>query len=56
MGPFPEMGLAGAAVATTIGRSVGVIYQLNHLFGYSSRINSSFGVQKNQIKALKRMI
>jgi len=35
---FPEMGLAGAAVATTIGRSVGVIYQLNHLFGYSNRI------------------
>ena len=38
VGPFPEMGLAGAAVATTIGRSIGVIYQLNHLFGYSSRI------------------
>ncbi|SDF17292.1 MATE family efflux transporter [Chitinophaga filiformis] len=33
LGPIPALGLKGAALATTIGRGIGVCYQLYHLFG-----------------------
>src|SRR5438067_698560 len=38
-GPFPELGLKGAAIATTIGRGIGVLYQCYHLFGGKRIIN-----------------
>lgn len=38
IGPFPEMGVEGAAIATTTGRSVGVCYQVFHLINGKSLI------------------
>lgn len=36
---FPELGIAGAAIATSIGRGIGVLYQLYKLFDGKTRIN-----------------
>jgi putative MATE family efflux protein len=38
IGPFPELGVEGAAVATNIGRAVGVAYAISFLIGRSGRL------------------
>ncbi|PAM92711.1 MATE family efflux transporter [Flavobacterium sp. IR1] len=58
LGPIPAMGLTGAAIATTLGRSIGVLYQLYHLFfgnGALRIIASYFIPDLTQIKALVKI-
>lgn len=57
-GPIPAFGLTGAAIATTTGRSLGVVYQLYHLFrgkGILKIIPSYFIPDFEQIKALVKI-
>ncbi|MFV8347940.1 MATE family efflux transporter [Flavobacterium sp. ZB4P13] len=57
-GPIPAFGLMGAAMATTTGRSIGVLYQLYHLFngrGILKIIPSYFIPDLEQIKALVKI-
>lgn len=46
VGPFPRLGLTGAAIATTIGRGTGVLYQFYRLWRRDGRIV----IHREQIK------
>jgi putative MATE family efflux protein len=38
LGPFPDLGVTGAAVATTIGRGIGVVYLIYSMFSNNGRL------------------
>jgi putative MATE family efflux protein len=57
LGPFPKLGVTGAAVSTTIGRSVGILYQIYLLRRGTSRmevrrrhLRLDFGVMKSIVR------
>lgn len=55
-GPFPELGIKGAAIATSIGRGIGVIYQLYTLQKKSGRIHIAKKHMKIQFDVMKRLL
>ncbi len=56
IGPFPELGIKGAAIATTIGRGVGVAYQFWLLFNGKGRVQLKIHHMFIQVKVLWRLI
>ncbi|HLA56963.1 MAG TPA: MATE family efflux transporter [Flavobacterium sp.] len=58
LGPIPAFGLTGAAIATTIGRSMGVCYQVYHLFNGKHMLKIAIAYFKpdwQQIKAIVKI-
>ncbi len=55
-GPFPELGLAGAAVATTTGRGLAVIYQFYLLFRGKHRIRLYWNSLKLRLNVMLKLI
>lgn len=55
-GPVPAMGVTGAAVATAIGRSIGVLYQIYHLLKGTGAITISFQHIKPDFSVLARIV
>ncbi|MFT3740849.1 MAG: MATE family efflux transporter [Breznakibacter sp.] len=56
IGPFPEMGVAGAAVATNIGRGLAVLYQLYVLFWGKARVDISKVSFKPSFKHIRHLL
>jgi putative MATE family efflux protein len=58
VGPFPAMGVTGAAVATTIGRGVGVLFALSRLIRGSGHLTvrrSHLAIEGETIRRMLRM-
>ena len=56
LGPFPELGLTGAAVATTVGRGTGVLYQFWGLNRGTGRLRLTGDTLRINIGAMARLV
>ena len=56
LGPFPELGVTGSAIATTIGRGVGVAYQFYMLASGKARVRASLRHSKLDFKVMLRLL
>lgn len=56
LGPIPAFGVTGAAMATAIGRSIGVFYQLYHLFNGKSVVQLTKASLKAEWDVMKSLI
>lgn len=55
-GPIPAFGITGAALATSIGRSIGVLYQLYHLFNGSSVVKLTKAALQAEWKVIRSLV
>lgn len=53
---FPECGVKGAAIATTTGRGIGVLYQFYHLYKSSGILNIKLHHFKPDFKIIKSLL
>ena len=56
LGPFPELGVTGSAIATTIGRGTGVAYQLYVLLGGKGRVKVTRDQVRVDLAVLMRLL
>jgi putative MATE family efflux protein len=56
LGPFPELGVKGAAIATTTGRGIAVLYQFLLLFFGNKRISLSLSHIGIDLKVIIRLL
>jgi putative MATE family efflux protein len=55
-GPFPELGIKGAAIATTTGRGLAVVYQLIILFRGKKRVQLTPGTLRIRLEVILQLL